>query len=160
MYCRPKYRSAYPTNRPVEVFLAAFRRLDSFEGRSAVRTWLFGITLKVASTLRRGVARRRAEPLPLSLPGRATQCPAHRAECAEALHLVYAVLNELDGHWMGTFICYEAIFPELVREFARQGAEFFVNITNDAWFGNSSAPYQHFAMAAMRCVENRRPMIR
>ena len=54
----------------------------------------------------------------------------------------------------GVMICYEAIFPGEVREFVAGGAEFLVNITNDAWFGRSGAPYQHLAMAAMRAVEN------
>ena len=52
-------------------------------------------------------------------------------------------------------ICYEVIFPELVREFVAQGATLMTTITNDAWFGASSAPYQHFAMAVFRSVENR-----
>ncbi len=60
----------------------------------------------------------------------------------------------------GTFICYEAIFPEIVRRLARRDAEFLVNITNDAWFGRTSAPYQHLAMAAVRAAENRRFMLR
>ncbi|OLC55979.1 MAG: apolipoprotein N-acyltransferase [Acidobacteria bacterium 13_1_40CM_4_69_4] len=59
-----------------------------------------------------------------------------------------------------TFICYEAIFPELVRHIARRDAAFLVNITNDAWFGRSAAPYQHLAMATVRAVENRRSMVR
>jgi apolipoprotein N-acyltransferase len=57
-------------------------------------------------------------------------------------------------------ICYEAIFPGEVREFVRGGAEFLVNITNDAWFGRSGAPYQHLAMAAMRAVENGSYLVR
>ncbi len=60
-----------------------------------------------------------------------------------------------DGHLIGGYICYEAIFPELVRLFKKMGAEIFVNITNDAWFGKTSAPYQHISMAAFRSVENR-----
>jgi apolipoprotein N-acyltransferase len=60
---------------------------------------------------------------------------------------------------VGTFVCYEAIFPELVRRVARN-ADFLVNITNDAWFGKSAAPYQHLAMAAVRAAENRRWMLR
>ena len=54
----------------------------------------------------------------------------------------------------GVAICYEVIFPDLVRQFAANGAEFLVTITNDGWFGNSSAPAQHFAMVVFRSVEN------
>ncbi len=55
----------------------------------------------------------------------------------------------------GVVICYEVIFPNLVREFAASGAEFMVTITNDAWFGASVAPHQHFGMVVLRAVENR-----
>lgn len=51
-------------------------------------------------------------------------------------------------------ICYEVIFPDLVRRMAAGGAEFLVTITNDAWFGDSSAPSQHFSMVVFRSVEN------
>lgn len=54
----------------------------------------------------------------------------------------------------GVAICYEVIFPDLVRQFAMNGAEFLVTITNDGWFGPSSAPAQHFAMVVFRSVEN------
>jgi apolipoprotein N-acyltransferase len=57
-------------------------------------------------------------------------------------------------------ICYEIIFPGLVREFAARGANVLVTITNDAWFGKTSAPYQHFSMAVFRAVENRIPVVR
>jgi apolipoprotein N-acyltransferase len=66
----------------------------------------------------------------------------------------------VDGHKVGTFICYEAIFPDLVREFAAGGAELLVNITNDAWYGRTSAPHQHMAMAAFRAVENGKYLVR
>jgi apolipoprotein N-acyltransferase len=59
----------------------------------------------------------------------------------------------------GAFICYEAVFPDLVRRLARD-ADFLVNLTNDAWFGKSSAPRQHLAMAAVRAVENRKWLVR
>ncbi|MFN3680996.1 MAG: apolipoprotein N-acyltransferase [Nitrospira sp.] len=55
----------------------------------------------------------------------------------------------------GTVICYEVIFPNLVRQFAANGAAFLVNITNDGWFGPSSAPAQHFSMVVFRSIENR-----
>ncbi|MBX3335411.1 MAG: apolipoprotein N-acyltransferase [Nitrospira sp.] len=54
----------------------------------------------------------------------------------------------------GVAICYEVIFPDLVRQFAANGAEFLVTITNDGWFGPSSAPAQHFAMVVFRSIEN------
>ncbi len=54
----------------------------------------------------------------------------------------------------GVAICYEVIFPDLVRQFAANGAKFLVTITNDGWFGPSSAPAQHFAMVVFRSVEN------
>ena len=60
----------------------------------------------------------------------------------------------------GLLICFEAIFPELARAHVLAGADILVNITNDAWFGMTSAPYQHLSMAAIRAVENGRPLIR
>jgi apolipoprotein N-acyltransferase len=63
-------------------------------------------------------------------------------------------LGEVDGHRIGTFICYEAIFPGIARSFVARGAGLLVNITNDAWYGRTSAPYQHLAMAKLRAVEN------
>jgi apolipoprotein N-acyltransferase len=71
-----------------------------------------------------------------------------------------ATTAAVDGHLVGGYICYEAIFPGLVRQFAAGGAELLVNVTNDAWYGTTSAPHQHLAMAAMRAVENRRYMVR
>ena len=61
----------------------------------------------------------------------------------------------MNGTEIGVLVCYEAIFPELAREWVRQGSDLLVNITNDAWFGRSSAPYQHLAMTRFRAIENR-----
>jgi apolipoprotein N-acyltransferase len=61
---------------------------------------------------------------------------------------------------IGTFICYESVFPNEVRQFARNGAEVFVNVSNDGWYGDSSAPLQHLNMARMRSVENQRWLLR
>ncbi len=56
---------------------------------------------------------------------------------------------------IGSVICYELIFPELVRKFVKEGAELMSTVTNDAWFGSTSAPFQHFANMVFRAVENR-----
>jgi len=61
---------------------------------------------------------------------------------------------------VNAIICFEAVFPELVRRFVEQGSQLIVNLTNDSWYGNSSAPYQHLAMARWRAVENRRYLLR
>jgi apolipoprotein N-acyltransferase len=55
----------------------------------------------------------------------------------------------------GTVICYEGIFPDLFRQFVRDGATWMVNVTNDAWFGTTNGPLQHLAMLPFRAVENR-----
>jgi apolipoprotein N-acyltransferase len=64
------------------------------------------------------------------------------------------------NHQVGMLICYEVIFPELARAMVKNGAQLMVNITNDAWFGRTSAAYQHFSMAVFRTVENRRTLAR
>lgn len=61
---------------------------------------------------------------------------------------------------VGTLVCFEGIFPELARDYVNAGARILVNITNDAWFGRSSAPYQHLSMAVFRAVETRTPLLR
>lgn len=61
---------------------------------------------------------------------------------------------------MGTLVCFESIFPDLARRDVRAGARVLVNITNDEWFGNSAALYQHAAMAPFRAAENAVPLIR
>ncbi len=65
-----------------------------------------------------------------------------------------------DNFSIGVLICFEAIFPQIARIHTKNGANILVNITNDAWFGKTSAPYQHLAMAVFRAVENRRPLVR
>jgi apolipoprotein N-acyltransferase len=60
----------------------------------------------------------------------------------------------------GAFICYEAIFPSEVRQFTAKGAQLLITISNDGWFGRSSAPEQHMFMARVRAVENRRWLLR
>jgi apolipoprotein N-acyltransferase len=66
----------------------------------------------------------------------------------------------LAGHWLATPLCYEIIYPELTRTMVARGAEVIVTISNDSWFGNTAAPYQHLAMAVFRSIENRRYLLR
>lgn len=64
------------------------------------------------------------------------------------------------GGQAGASVCYEAVFPGIIRESVLAGASWLVNVTNDSWFGDTVAPHQHLAMARMRAVEFRRPMAR
>lgn len=61
---------------------------------------------------------------------------------------------------LGGQICYEGLYPEFSIELAQKGAEIFVNVTNDSWFGIPFEPYQHLYMTFARAIENRRPLIR
>jgi apolipoprotein N-acyltransferase len=70
------------------------------------------------------------------------------------------VVMELEDAPLGVYICYETAFPDLLRRFRRKGARWLVNLTNDAWFGRSDGPYQHFAMTVFRAIENRLPIAR
>jgi apolipoprotein N-acyltransferase len=65
-----------------------------------------------------------------------------------------------EGKKLGALICYEGIFPSLAREQVLKGATVLVIITNDAWYGTTSAPYQHLEMARWRAIEFRTPVIR
>jgi len=71
-----------------------------------------------------------------------------------------AVTLDAGGTKLGVQVCYEVIFPELARQYVQAGARVLVAITNDAWFGRSSAPYQHLAISIFRAIETRTPLIR
>jgi apolipoprotein N-acyltransferase len=76
-------------------------------------------------------------------------------------HKVFSLENaEGQTHRYGIFICYEAVFADEVRHLAANGAEVLVNISDDGWYGDSSAPWQHLNMARMRAIENRRWILR
>ena len=70
------------------------------------------------------------------------------------------VVSPVGNHRLGTFICYESVFPNFVRKFAAGGAEVLFNISNDGWFGKSAARAQHLSMVRMRAAENRRWILR
>jgi apolipoprotein N-acyltransferase len=61
---------------------------------------------------------------------------------------------------VGSFVCYEAAYPNLVRRFAQNGATLLVNVSNDAWFGNTAGARQHLMHAMMRAIENDRDLLR
>jgi apolipoprotein N-acyltransferase len=67
---------------------------------------------------------------------------------------------QADGQKLGVFICYESIFPDEVRQLAKQGAQVLVNVSNDGWYGDSGAWAQHLNQARMRAVENHRWLLR
>ena len=66
----------------------------------------------------------------------------------------------LGTHRMGVFICYEAVYPAEISEFAKNGAQVFVNISDDVWFGQTAAPVQHLNQVRMRAIENHRWLVR
>jgi apolipoprotein N-acyltransferase len=70
------------------------------------------------------------------------------------------VMLPLGPHRISAAICYEVVYPWLAREAVLQGSELLTTITNDGWYGNSSAPFQHFEMAAMRAIEQGRYLAR
>ena len=71
-----------------------------------------------------------------------------------------ATLLPAGDHRISVAICYEIVYPALIRQFVLGGSELLTTITNDAWFGRTSAPYQHFAQASMRAIEEGRYLVR
>jgi len=70
------------------------------------------------------------------------------------------IVSQENGHLIGTFICYESVFPNFIRQFVLQGSEALFNLSNDSWFGRSAARHQHLEIVRMRAVENRRWILR
>jgi apolipoprotein N-acyltransferase len=70
------------------------------------------------------------------------------------------IMLPVDGHMITTAICYEVVYPHLMRTGVLQGSELLTTITNDAWYGETSAPFQHFELAAMRAIEQGRYLAR
>jgi apolipoprotein N-acyltransferase len=79
------------------------------------------------------------------------------AEFAPGASMVVLPVGE---HKINTAICYEVVFPSLIREAVLDGSQLLTTITNDGWYGYSSAPYQHFALASMRAIEQGRYLAR
>jgi apolipoprotein N-acyltransferase len=87
---------------------------------------------------------------------------AHRltGNAGDLTHGSRRTVFRVKGHTYGVFICYESIFADEIRQFAANGAEVLVNISDDGWYGDTSAPWQHLNMARMRAIENRRWLLR
>jgi apolipoprotein N-acyltransferase len=64
------------------------------------------------------------------------------------------------GHTYGTFICYESVFGDEMRQYAKMGADVLVNISDDGWYGDTSAAWEHLNMVRMRAIENHRWVLR
>jgi apolipoprotein N-acyltransferase len=79
------------------------------------------------------------------------------AEFAPGASMVVLPVGE---HKINTAICYEVVYPSLIREAVVDGSQLLTTITNDGWYGYSSAPYQHFALASMRAIEQGRYLAR
>lgn len=69
-------------------------------------------------------------------------------------------LFSVNGIQIGSLICIEDVFPRYAKEFSKRGADLLVNYTNDAWYGDSSAQYQHVVYSQFRALENRKPLVR
>ncbi len=70
------------------------------------------------------------------------------------------VMLMMDGQPIGAIVCYEMIYPGLVRQFVRNGSRLLTTVTNDAWYGRTAAPHQHFQQATMRAIEHGRYVVR
>jgi apolipoprotein N-acyltransferase len=73
---------------------------------------------------------------------------------------LFPVVSHGVEHKIGVFICYESVFADEVRQFVNHGAELLVNISDDGWYGDSGAPWQHLNMVRMRAIENHRWILR
>lgn len=81
-------------------------------------------------------------------------------EAGDFDHGQHRIVFRTDGHTYGVFICYESIFADEIRQFVNEGAKVLVNVSNDGWYGDTSAPWQHLNMARMRAIENHRWLLR
>ncbi|MCC6588378.1 MAG: apolipoprotein N-acyltransferase [Bryobacterales bacterium] len=93
-------------------------------------------------------------PWPFTFVNRITQ------EAGDFIPGQKLVVMPVGSHGLGPFICYESAFPHLVRQFANEGADVLVNLTNDGYFGRTAARLQHLQLARMRAAENRRWVLR
>jgi len=92
--------------------------------------------------------------------GRSRISPQGHFRCGEFVPGSSYPVARVPGGNIGVFICYEAILPQLARKLVTNGAGVLVNISNDAWYGDSAAAYQHLEIARLRAIENHRYLLR
>lgn len=109
-----------------------------------------------------GTFSRGSERTVFQLPASATKQELNEHQHHEGMVMPPAPTEKISsrGYKAGAFICYESVFPDEVRQFAQNGAQVFINLSNDGWFGETGAPGQHLNMARMRAVENNRWLLR
>jgi RNA polymerase sigma-70 factor (ECF subfamily) len=106
--CRLGVPDAQIDDAVQDVFVVVHRRLDDFEGRSTVKTWLFGIALRVARDHRRAIGRRRARETMADLPEEPSgDSPLENAAKAEAVRVLYGLLDQLDHDRRAVFVMAE-----------------------------------------------------
>jgi RNA polymerase sigma-70 factor (ECF subfamily) len=105
--CRLGVPSEHIADATQDVFVVVHRKLAEFENRSSVRTWLFGIALRVAKDWTRKERRRPSEPLPQSLPDERREAPFEVAARSEAVSLLYRILDELSPNQRAIFVLVE-----------------------------------------------------
>jgi apolipoprotein N-acyltransferase len=98
------------------------------------------------------------EFVPWPLGYLATHISTETGDFQAGRHVVVSPVS--NGHKIGTFICYESVFPNFVRKFVAGGAQVLFNISNDGWFGKTAARDQHLEIVRMRAAENRRWILR
>ena len=143
--------SPYPQNEPKPL-----RRYDK------IRLVPFGEYVPFNAVLKHVVPRVISSEAGGFAAGREAVVNSLRLEARVAISLDKDAAIERTTNYVrvGGFICYEAAYPDLVRQFTRNGATLLVNVSNDAWFGTTAGARQHLAHAVMRAIENDRDLIR
>ena len=141
---------------------SAHRRWRAHDGRLGFHNRAYLVSARPGRSRLRWYDKIQLVPFGEYVPARACSDSSSTASCTAWAIWFPAAADALrsERRKTGVLICYESIFPDLARRAVKEGADVLVNITNDAWYGDSSAPYQLLAMAAMRSVETKVPMVR
>jgi apolipoprotein N-acyltransferase len=159
----PEFASGFYLDRDPAMHLVGGPRLGAVDGveHAYNSAYLFSPNGKLLDTYDKVRLLPFAEFHPSFLPGLGRHESDYTSQFTPGSR---ATVFSIRGGWrFGVMICFEATYPGLARDLTRRGAEFLVNISNDVWLagaGGRTAAAQHFAMAVIRAVENRRPLAR